>query len=78
MVPAAIYAAAAAEFMLLLLHAHLLSHTGWWVQLAWVFHHPVDTQQYPDYTRYVSQPMDFGTMQQKVTDGVYREPAEVR
>jgi len=48
------------------------------LQLAWVFNKPVDTSQFPDYTRYVSQPMDFGTISQKILDGAYREPAEVR
>jgi hypothetical protein len=47
------------------------------LQLAWVFNKPVDTSQFADYTTYVSQPMDFGTMLTKMEAKQYNEPAEV-
>lgn len=47
------------------------------LQLAWVFNKPVDTTQFADYTTYVAQPMDFGTMLTKLEARQYNEPAEV-
>jgi hypothetical protein len=46
-------------------------------QLAWVFNAPVDTSTFTDYKQHVSQPMDFGTMMDKVEKKQYNEPAEV-
>jgi hypothetical protein len=48
------------------------------LQLAWVFNSPVNTELFKDYTEHVSEPMDFGTMMNKVETKQYNEPAEVR
>lgn len=40
------------------------------------FKEPVDTRAYPNYTLFVSNPMDFGTINDKLNNGAYNEPME--
>ncbi|XP_013888233.1 PH-interacting protein [Austrofundulus limnaeus] len=41
------------------------------------FREPVDLQEYPDYLQIVDSPMDFGTVQKKLTEGKYQSPIEL-
>jgi Bromodomain len=45
-------------------------------QWAWPFASPVDTSKYPDYTKAVAQPMDFGTIRARCESGHYKDPEE--
>jgi hypothetical protein len=47
------------------------------MQFAFPFNSPVDLSKYPDYTRYIQTPMDFGTMRSKAEAGQYSEPGTV-
>ena len=47
------------------------------MQFAWPFNSPVDLDKYPDYIKYVPQPMDLGTMKDKAEGGAYKEPGQV-
>uniref|UniRef100_A0A061R1V5 Bromodomain-containing protein 2 n=1 Tax=Tetraselmis sp. GSL018 TaxID=582737 RepID=A0A061R1V5_9CHLO len=43
---------------------------------GWPFNHPVDTQQYTDYLKVISHPMDLGTMRQRIESGHYTDPEQ--
>ena len=45
-------------------------------QWAWPFSQPVDLQRYKDYLRVISQPMDLGTVQNKLDTWQYNTPKE--
>jgi hypothetical protein len=47
------------------------------LQFAWPFNAPVDLSAYPDYTQYVPQPRDLGTMKDKAEAGGYKDPSQV-
>ena len=45
-------------------------------QWAWPFNEPVELDRYPDYTKVVKQPMDFGTIKQRLEAGAYGSPQQ--
>lgn len=47
--------------------------------IAYLFYEPVDYKKLklPDYPKIITEPMDMGTIRQKLIDGKYNAPAEV-
>ena len=58
--------------------AKRLHTTLWKVTQAWIFHEPVDIVKFgiPDYYNIIKQPMDFGTIKQRLSSNHYNRPQE--
>ena len=59
--------------------AKRLINSLWRVNSAQIFHHPVDPDrlQIPDYFEIVKEPIDFGTIKQRLNHNYYFEMHEV-
>lgn len=43
----------------------------WDHEHGWIFHEPVDTKSWPDYTKFVKHPMDLGLVRRRLLQGRY-------